>query len=807
METTTKYQKPATDIATVVPALLREQKRWTAWEERPQRGKKPAKVPLARTNDNKTWLDFGASLKAAAGHAGVGFMMTGATGLVGIDIDGCVDPSTGAVTELAQSLLRAIPDTYAEVTPSGKGLRLFATIPEGSEPPPEFLSREHGVECYVGKSARYLTVTGRALPGRAGRMADITTGAVALLAKYGSRNDAEKPPPGADGGAANAEALPIPAFTPMDPARHAFLTGIAAQTEDHRALIEEGLPSGGPDRSKMVFAITRELLKHGCSREEVFQFLRSSRGAWSYALSHRGFIEKRALNFLWKESDPNKKNATVAAELPAATAAAAPDSAGFVLDPEAEVRKLNERFFIAPEGGKVRVFERRFDVVLRRHVLERYQYEDFARLWSHVWWWEGQGRSKKKVQLGRYWIDSPHARRYSGIVFDPSGREYPPDVLNLWTGFAIEPKAGNWSVVREHIRDVICSGDESLTAYVLGWLARFVQRPGEPGEVALVLRGREGTGKGLFAKLLLRVFGQHGLQVSQPGHVVGHFNAHLKDCLALFADEAFFAGDRAHASVLKALVTEEWLMIEPKGIDPYPAANRLHVIMATNNRWAVPAGLDARRFAVIDVSDSRLNDRGYFKRLALAVNDDAVIGAMLWDLLHHDLSTYEVRDLPKTAALDDQKAMSLDGVLAWLRDVLAAGTLDVAEAYAAGWDEFSTTTAMHAAFERWGRRNRFDRPVAGNIIARDLKRIFGESVRASSEYAKTKSLDSRARGFWLGTLAEARAKFCAATGLGASIFDSAANDDDADDARSPTTSTDPAPSVAPTEPSLYDMLA
>ena len=50
-------------------------------------------------------------------------------------------------------------------------------------------------------------------------------------------------------------------------------------------------------------------------------------------------------------------------------------------------------------------------------------------------------------------------------------------------------------------------------------------------------------------------------------HLVGHFNAHLQHCSVLFADEAFFAGDRSHESVLKGLITEETLLIEPKGVD------------------------------------------------------------------------------------------------------------------------------------------------------------------------------------------------------------------------------------------------
>ena len=83
--------------------------------------------------------------------------------------------------------------------------------------------------------------------------------------------------------------------------------------------------------------------------------------------------------------------------------------------------------------------------------------------------------------------------------------------------------------------------------------------------------------------------GKHGIQVFNPKHVVGNFNGHLRDVLLLFADEAFFAGDRAADGVLKGLITEPSLMIERKGVDAVRAPNLLRVIMATNSDWAVPA--------------------------------------------------------------------------------------------------------------------------------------------------------------------------------------------------------------------------
>ena len=45
------------------------------------------------------------------------------------------------------------------------------------------------------------------------------------------------------------------------------------------------------------------------------------------------------------------------------------------------------------------------------------------------------------------------------------------------------------------------------------------------------------------------------------------------------------------------MITEPTLAIERKGQDTETVPNMLHILMASNNQWIVPAGLDERRFA------------------------------------------------------------------------------------------------------------------------------------------------------------------------------------------------------------------
>lgn len=152
-----------------VPALLREQRQWVVWRsEDTERG--ATKVPYrphhpsmrASTRDPDHWSDFATAAQVAAVEpdvAGVGFVLTEADPFVGIDLDGVIDPETGAVAPLAARAIRRI-DTYTETSPSGTGVHLILQGSLGS-----LVGRKHGpVEIY--EEGRYLTVTGAVLGGR-----------------------------------------------------------------------------------------------------------------------------------------------------------------------------------------------------------------------------------------------------------------------------------------------------------------------------------------------------------------------------------------------------------------------------------------------------------------------------------------------------------------------------------------------------------------------------------------------------------------------------------------------------------------
>ena len=155
-------------------------------------------------------------------------------------------------------------------------------------------------------------------------------------------------------------------------------------------------------------------------------------------------------------------------------------------------------------------------------------------------------------------------------------------------GFGLKPAQGDWRRLRRHLEENLANGDAKVADYILNWTAHGYQRSGLKRGVCVVLQGGEGVGKGLWWHVIRRSYGPHGIYVAQPSHLTGKFNSHLWTVCFIFADEAFFAGDVAHESILKSLLTDPTLRVEPKGVNSFEVPNFLDVGMASNDKWVVP---------------------------------------------------------------------------------------------------------------------------------------------------------------------------------------------------------------------------
>ena len=365
------------------------------------------------------------------------------------------------------------------------------------------------------------------------------------------------------------------------------------------------------------------------------------------------------------------------------------------------LKQLNDHHAVVMIGGKTFIVKEGKNSVFMAH-------SDFCLRYANL---KIDGKKATKR-----WIESNDTRRFDEVVFDPT-RQCANSSYNLFKGLAVEPVAGTCDLYLQHIKEIICAGDEKLYDYVIGWMAHAIQKPAELPGVALVLQGSPGTGKGNFAQYLGKIFGDHFQHLSNMDHLLGKFNHHLSSALVVFADEIVWGGNQREAGQLKAIITESRRMMEAKFKDPILVDNYARFIFATNDEWAVPTGPKERRYCVLELNESKAKDYAYFSAIKTEM-DNGGVEALLHKLQTHDLSEFNVREYPITKGLLKQKQLSLTSVAKWWQELLIEGDGYVAAVgYGSHAGIFGTVTATNDLFEIYQVFTQRDRYGHGQVAS------------------------------------------------------------------------------------------
>lgn len=278
---------------TLVPAKLRQEKRWAPWRaEWDHIRQKFDKIPKRADNVMRgissaspgEWFTYEQALRAhnnSGGYtAGIGYVMTGQRDLVGIDLDNCID-AAGELAPWAREIVDRV-DSYTEVSPSGRGLRIFV---EGSSES-DWTNHQVGVEVYAGRTPRFLTVTGRHYAGTPGEVREPAFGSLEYVTEaYREKAKAAK---------SDEATSPVPLLLPEDKLPSVEDLDLPPRA---RSLLVDG--DDGEDGSRVLISTTVALFKAGLSDVEVLSILASNDHAWGIASRHRR-NDDAALLYLWK---------------------------------------------------------------------------------------------------------------------------------------------------------------------------------------------------------------------------------------------------------------------------------------------------------------------------------------------------------------------------------------------------------------------------------------------------------------------------------------------------------------------------
>lgn len=172
-------------------------------------------------------------------------------------------------------------------------------------------------------------------------------------------------------------------------------------------------------------------------------------------------------------------------------------------------------------------------------------------------------------------------------------------MLNTWVRPTLRPTPGPYPRI-EAILSWLTQGRAEATQWLKHWMARKVQNPELLPKVAVVLLGRQGSGKGTFGWLMRQMLGPANCAVIERAALESQFNSSWLGKLFVQADEIVSPEHmKSLGEKLKVLITGDELEMEAKGRDRARIPNRTAWLFCSNDRVS-PIVLEAgdRRYSV-----------------------------------------------------------------------------------------------------------------------------------------------------------------------------------------------------------------
>jgi hypothetical protein len=186
----------------------------------------------------------------------------------------------------------------------------------------------------------------------------------------------------------------------------------------------------------------------------------------------------------------------------------------------------------------------------------------------------------------------------------------PEDTYNMWCPFDME-LVREWTTTsspitlfKNHI-SILCNHQEEVTTWFLHWLAFCIQYPDKKRGNMPTFVSNEGAGKNLLLQVLRKLMGSSKiLESTQPDRdVYGSFNGMMASAYLVILSELSATDLKDAKGRIKALITDETIMINQKGVDAYELPSYHKFIVFTNNEEAIKPTKGDRRNVVIRCSD------------------------------------------------------------------------------------------------------------------------------------------------------------------------------------------------------------
>jgi len=255
------------------------------------------------------------------------------------------------------------------------------------------------------------------------------------------------------------------------------------------------------------------------------------------------------------------------------------------------------------------------------------------------------------------WFHDANKRKYDTYDFIPPPLVCPSTVFNIWKGFDMErvdDEAKDCSRILELV-NVLCEEHTESYEYVLNWLADMIQNPGKKCGTAVVLKSKQGAGKGTLVEIMRLMMGEYVSETANPLEDIfgSHGNVHIQKIMTSL-DEVKKGDVVKVLGRLKNYITSNTCNYNEKGLKIVEVKNCSRFLFTTNESIPVSVDADDRRYCLIECSNKLCKDGVFWKDFYKSVVEDiGVIKGFYNFLKARDVSNVSWMKFPDTEFRND----------------------------------------------------------------------------------------------------------------------------------------------------------
>jgi hypothetical protein len=329
-----------------------------------------------------------------------------------------------------------------------------------------------------------------------------------------------------------------------------------------------------------------------------------------------------------------------------------------------------------------------------------------------------------KISFKDYMKSQEGFGRYECKLGKSTGKNF-----NVWSGFGAKRTDKNTEgceAIKKFILEVWANSNPVYYKFIISWMAGIFTNLEGINKTALALVSQQGCGKNFITGFLSKLVRQiNVIEVVGVKPITQKHNAILSNKRLIVVNEMASTRKEFKSAFenMKALITEPYVNIDPKGSPVYKIDNVGNYILCTNNADSIIVEKTDRRYTIFELNAKYRGNVEFFESLAaLAFNQET------YDAFYTFLMDFDAVDVSKpieTSIKKDIAQLSMSAPVKFI-ETLREGTQYTSE-------DLIKSNVLYDLFSKWAEDNgentcssrKFILSVRGEVIrVRKSKGVF-----------------------------------------------------------------------------------